>query len=83
MESSLLTTRQLLTAVNGKPVGAQKKDDVFFLTVETDSRNVKPKTFCMFVPLVGEFQDGHKYIPDVLEKDASVILLNESESSSI
>ena len=79
MEDSLLTTRQLLTAVNGKLVGAPKKDDVFFLTVETDSRNVKPKTFCMFVPLVGEFQDGHKYIPDVLEKDASVILLNESE----
>ena len=28
---------------------------------------------------MGEFQNGHKYIPDVLKKGASVILMNEAE----
>lgn len=76
MMESLLTKDELLNAVNGTQIGSA---DCVFNDVQTDSRNVEPGTHCMFVPLIGEFQNGHRYIMDVLEKKASVVLLNNSE----
>lgn len=73
---TLLTKSQLLNAVHGTQIG---NADCFFDDVQTDSRNVSEDKKCMFVPLVGEFQNGHKYIPSVLAKGASVVLLNKSE----
>lgn len=75
---SLLTKEELLTSVKGTQIGSA---GCLFNDVQTDSRNVSSEKPCMFVPLVGEFQNGHKYIPSVLteEKKASVILLNEAE----
>ena len=76
MMESLLTKEELLTAVKGTQIGSA---DCLFNDVQTDSRNVSADKPCMFVPLMGEFQNGHKYIPDVLAKKASVILIKESE----
>lgn len=75
---SLLSKDELLSAVNGTQIGSA---ECLFNDVQTDSRNVSVEKPCMFVPLMGEFQNGHKYIPDVLtsDKKASVILLNEAE----
>ena len=75
---SLLTKEELLLAVKGAQIGSA---DCLFNDVQTDSRNVSSDKPCMFVPLMGEFQNGHKYIPSVLaaDKKAAVILLNESE----
>ena len=73
---SLLTKEELLLAVKGTQLGSA---ECFFNDVQTDSRNVSADKPCMFVPLIGEFQNGHKYIPDVLAKGASLVLLNESE----
>ena len=75
---SLLTKEELLNAVKGTQIGSALCS---FNDVQTDSRNVTSERPCMFVPLVGEFQNGHKYIPSVLtaDKKASVILLNDSE----
>ena len=73
---SLLNKEELLTAVKGTQLGSA---ECIFNDVQTDSRNVSADKPCMFVPLMGEFQNGHKYIPDVLAKGASVILMNESE----
>ena len=75
---SLLTKEELLTAVKGTQIGSA---ECLFNDVQTDSRSVSADKACMFVPLMGEFQNGHKYIPDVLSesKKASVILLNEAE----
>ena len=75
---SLLTKEELLAAVKGTQLGSAVCS---FNDVQTDSRNVSADKPCMFVPLMGEFQNGHKYISDVLGKDkkASVILLNETE----
>ncbi len=44
-----------------------------FSSVETDSRNVRKGTF--FVPLIGEFQDGHKYIPQAVENGAACVFV--------
>ncbi|WP_022930938.1 UDP-N-acetylmuramoyl-tripeptide--D-alanyl-D-alanine ligase [Treponema bryantii] len=76
---SLLTKEELLAAVKGRQLGSA---DCLFNDVQTDSRNVSADKPCMFVPLMGEFQNGHKYIEDVLAKKASVILINESEYES-
>ena len=73
---SLLTKEELLLAVKGTQLGSA---ECFFYDVQTDSRNVSADKPCMFVPLIGEFQNGHKYIPDVLAKGAAVVLLNEAE----
>ena len=73
---SLLTKSELLEATGGREIG---NAECFFADVQTDSRNVNETLPCMFVPLMGEFQNGHKYIPDVLAKKASVVLICEDE----
>ncbi len=76
---TLLTKEELLTAVKGTQIGSAP---CLFNDVQTDSRKVSAEKPCMFVPLMGEFQNGHKYIPDVLKKGVSVILMNEAEYKS-
>lgn len=45
-----------------------------------DSRKIAPET--MFVCMVGAVTDGHKYIPDAMEKGASVIVLEREEEAA-
>ncbi len=72
--NSLLSLADLLDAVNGSIIGESFKASSFcFTSVVTDSRTVVSKS--LFVPLIGEFQDGHKYIPQSIEKGASVIFV--------
>ncbi|MCQ2596774.1 MAG: UDP-N-acetylmuramoyl-tripeptide--D-alanyl-D-alanine ligase [Treponema sp.] len=72
---SLMSLEELLDATGGKLVG--NPEAFAFNDVQTDSRNVKENT--LFVPLVGEFQNGHKYVPQAVEAGASVVLINENE----
>lgn len=75
MTDSLMTLEELLSGTKGLLISNTKSCE--FTSVQTDSRNVVNGT--MFVPLVGEFQDGHKYIPQALKNGASVVLLNKSD----
>ena len=75
---TLLEKDELMKAVHGIEIGSGNAD-CFFCDVQTDSRMISQDCKAMFVPLIGEFQDGHKYIPSVLEKNPGVILLNDSE----
>ena len=45
-----------------------------------DSRKIANET--MFVCMVGAVTDGHKYIPDAIEKGASVIVLEKEEEAA-
>ena len=45
-----------------------------------DSRKLAPGT--MFVCMVGAVTDGHKYIPDAIDKGASVIVLEREEEAA-
>ena len=45
-----------------------------------DSRKIAKET--MFVCMVGAVTDGHKYIPDAIEKGASVIVLEKEEEAA-
>lgn len=74
---SLLTIDELVLSVNGKLVCDKNKDKIIFTNVATDSRNVTKNT--LFVPLIGEFQNGHKYISSAIENGASVIFVAEED----
>ena len=76
---SLLTLTELVAAVKGHVIGEKSSRNIVFTAVATDSRNVVFKS--LFVPLVGEKQNGHIYIPQALEKGASVVFINNSEYS--
>ena len=73
---SLLSLDSLLTAVNGTVAGTARSD-FGFVYVVTDSRFVSAGA--MFVPLIGEAQNGHKYIPQAIETGATVVLANKSD----
>ena len=75
MSETLLTLKELLQATGGKLIGSAS--ECTFTDVQTDSRNVQKNT--LFVPLIGEFQDGHKYVPSAVEKGASVVYICQSE----
>ncbi len=81
MKDTLLTLNELLSAVNGKLLAgfdaAVLEKDFCFRSVVTDSRFVSINS--LFVPLLGEFQNGHKYVPQAVEAGASVIFVNENE----
>ncbi len=72
---SLLTKPELIKAVKGKCLSP--KAACIFESVQTDSRNVTKNT--LFVPLIGEFQNGHKYIPQAIQSGASVVFVNKDE----
>jgi len=69
MSESLLTINEVLESTGG--IHVLGSGEFFFSSVETDSRNVREGT--LFIPLIGELQDGHKYIPQAVEKGASVV----------
>lgn len=75
--TSLLPLKKLLDSVDGKMISEKDANDFCFTNVQTDSRNVVDDS--LFVPLVGENQDGHKYVPSGAEKGASVIFINNAE----
>ncbi len=77
-KTSLLTLEELLSAVDGTVICAKEFNPraFCFSSVVTDSRNVVPA--CLFVPLIGEFQDGHKYIPQAVKSGAGVVFVAES-----
>lgn len=76
-KESLLTVEELAGAVHGTICGfAENLKNFYFTSVATDSRQVVQGS--LFVPLIGEFQDGHKYIPQAIEKGATVCFLTLS-----
>ena len=82
MINSLLNIDELSSAVKGKCYYSKNLiknplSEICFTNVVTDSRNVCEKS--LFVPLIGEFQNGHKYVPQSVEKGASVIFIQKDE----
>ena len=72
-EETLLTKEETLNACSGNLIFGS--GEFYFSSVETDSRNVKQGSF--FVPLIGEFQDGHKFIPQAVENGATCVFVAE------
>ncbi len=73
-EKLLLTVQELLNATKGKLYSICSCEG--FESVVTDSRNVSNNS--LFIPLIGEMQDGHKYVVKAFENGASIALVQES-----
>ena len=79
---SLLKLPEILEAVGGVLLNGDFPSENFcFMNVQTDSRNVVEKS--LFVPLIGENQDGHSYIPQALEKGASAVFVSKKTSKNL
>ena len=74
-DTLLLTLDELVFSTKAKVVYAPNVKCVGVFSVATDSRNVKANG--AFFPLLGEFQDGHKFIAKAIENGASVIVADE------
>ena len=74
-QNSLLNFTTFLTAISGNLLYSPKSD-FCFTHVSCDSRNITEGS--LFFPLVGEKQDGHKYIYEAERKGASVICIEKS-----
>lgn len=69
--NSLLALDEVLPAVDG--IHVLGTGNFCFTSVQTDSRKVCPNT--LFVPLIGEVQDGHKYVEQAINKGASAVFI--------
>ena len=79
---SLLNMSETLEAVGGVLLNQSFDEKNFCFTgVQTDSRKVAENT--LFVPLIGEFQDGHLYVPKALENGASVVFISKKADKNI
>lgn len=73
--SSLLNLSETLEAVGGVLLCDFAEKNFCFTSVATDSRKVTEKT--LFVPLIGEFQDGHSYVPQAVGAGASAVFISK------
>lgn len=70
-----MTVEQVLNACKGKLLYGEKGTEIS--AVGMDSRTIAPGA--LFVPLIGERSDGHRYIGAVLEKGAAATLTQEHD----
>ena len=63
-----LTLRNITEVCQGIYHGPEKMLDKEVTAITTDSRKIEQD--CLFVPIVGERVDAHKFIPDVMTKGA-------------
>lgn len=78
---SLLSYNETLQAVSSSHVFSFANENEFsFLSVATDSRNCKAHS--LFVPLLGEKQNGHEFIESAIANGARVVFVAESELES-
>ncbi len=75
-EKTLLTFGELISAVGGRRIGNGADVALCFTSVATDSRNVKKGS--LFIPLIGQNQDGHKFIGQALEAGASAVFVTKA-----
>ncbi|WP_407428206.1 UDP-N-acetylmuramoyl-tripeptide--D-alanyl-D-alanine ligase [Treponema sp.] len=79
---SLLKLSETLEAVGGVLLNQNfGEEDFCFTSVVTDSRQVVEKS--LFVPLIGENQDGHLYVSKALEKGASAVFISKKISKNL
>lgn len=78
--SSLLNLSDTLKAVGGVLLNGDFDGKSFcFTSVAADSRKVVKNS--LFVPLIGEFQDGHSYVPQAVGAGASAVFISKNTDS--
>lgn len=73
-----ITVNEIVNATNGKLLFG--RDDAVISEVSTDSRKAGANT--LFIPLIGEVHDAHKFIPQVIESGCRTFLASEKDKVS-
>ena len=73
-----ITLGEIEKATKGRILSGEETQEI--LNVCTDSRKAGPGD--LFVPIVGEVHDAHKFIPQVLEKDCTALLISEENTDT-
>lgn len=68
-----ITIEQIVKAVNGTLIRGTGKGEIEGVSI--DSRKVTPKD--VFFPLLGENHDAHVFIPEVVEKGCSAVVVSK------
>jgi UDP-N-acetylmuramoyl-tripeptide--D-alanyl-D-alanine ligase len=76
-EEELISVREVLRATGGRLIQGNSKGR--FSGVSLDSRTIRPGS--LFIPLIGERFNGHRFISQALEKGARGFLINVQERS--
>lgn len=76
MTMKSMTPGALAEAVHGKYEGPLELLDKEITAVVTDSRQTVPG--CMYAAIRGERVDGHRFIPDVIDRGAMLVLAEQS-----
>lgn len=71
-----LTIKEIKEATNGTLLCGNENDTID--NVSTDSRQVNESS--LFVPLIGEVHDAHRFIPDVIEKGCRTLIVSDSKA---
>lgn len=73
-----ITVNEIVNATNGRLLFG--RDDAVISEVSTDSRKAGANT--LFIPLIGEVHDAHKFIPQVIESGCRTFLASEKDKAS-
>ena len=76
-----LTLRNITKVCGGTYHGPEELLDREVTSVTTDSR--KAETGALFVPIVGERVDAHRFIPDVMEKGCLATLSERLQEGAL
>ena len=76
-----ISVKEILEAVRGKLLGEVDADNTYIIGVNTDSREVMAGD--LFVAIIGERLDAHRFVEDVLAKDAAGCLVSEMPAGAI
>lgn len=68
-----ITINQIKNAVNGTLISAT--EDQWITGISTDSR--KAEYGELFIPIIGEVHDAHKFIPQVIERGCRALLVSD------
>lgn len=71
-----ITLEEIEKATGGRILSGSGSQEI--LEICTDSRKAKPGD--LFIPIIGEVHDAHKFIPQVVEKGASAVLVSREEA---
>jgi UDP-N-acetylmuramoyl-tripeptide--D-alanyl-D-alanine ligase len=72
-----MIVKEVLYATGGKLLAGS--EDTVISRVTTDSREVQPGD--LFIPLIGERFDAHKFLPQAAENGASAVLVSEESAA--
>ena len=77
-----LSLTEVAGAMNGRIVGCEDPDDVFLEgVVDTDSRLIEPGG--LFFAKPGEVTDGHRFVPQAIERGAAAIVVDHEVDSRV